>query len=344
MKISHIFYSLNYGGIETLIVNVANWQADKGHDVSVILISSIYEKSLIDAINSKVKVVYLGRRKNSKGIMAAGKLNLYLIKKQFDILHIHAAEIGNIILPILKSKRILHVHSTLGITNSVIPRYDKCIAISHSVKRKLELEYNSKNIVVLYNGVDFNKFIKKDSRIISNKIVCVGSLNIKIKNQDGIISEFSKNKDRIDADLHIIGDGPDYEILKSLIDRLHLNDRVFLLGKKSQEWIQQHLCGYDLFVQASHSEGLGIAAIEAAASCIPLLLSKIDGHIEISENGRLCELFDSTVEGDLAEKIIDFYDNSNIYFELAFKNYTMHKCKYNFDLYNKKLLNTYLSI
>ena len=79
MKISHIFYSLNYGGIETLIVNVANWQADKGHDVSVILISNIYEKSLIDAINSKVKVVYLGRRKNSKGIMAAGKLNLFLI-------------------------------------------------------------------------------------------------------------------------------------------------------------------------------------------------------------------------------------------------------------------------
>jgi glycosyltransferase involved in cell wall biosynthesis len=340
MKIAHIFYSLSYGGIETLMVNIANWQVKNGHSVSIILMNDIYEQGLIDLIDDQVDIVQLKRKPKTSAVMSVAKLNLCLLLKQFDILHIHAAEIGNIIQHFLKGQKILHVHSTTDITNTVIPKYKKCIAISNAVSEILISQYNRKSQVI-YNGVDFSKFEKRKHYSVAQKIIAVGSLNTRVKNQDWVISEFSSIRDRVDANLYIVGHGPDYQFLHDLIERLNLSDRVFLLGNKSQDWIQHNLCNYDLFVQASLTEGLGISAIEAAASCVPLLLSNIDGHIEIAVNGELCVLFDPKVEGELASAIVAFYNNTYQYFDAATRNYDIYELKFSFDLFNKKIIDLY---
>lgn len=342
MKIAHVFYSLSYGGIETLMVNIANWQVENGHKVKVILINNTFENTLIDMLDRRVEIIQLGRIPKTNAFMSILKLNLHLLIHQVDILHIHAAEIGNVIQPFLKAQKVLHIHATVGITHAVIPKHDKCIAISESVKRVLESQYNTKSAVI-YNGIDFHKFKKRKSNFSAGKMICVGSLTTKIKNQDGLIHEFSYISNKIDADLYIVGDGPDYDMLQELINRLNLENRVFLLGNKSQIWIQNNLCNFDLFIQASHTEGLGIAAIEAAASRIPLLLSKIDGHIEISQNGDLCELFNPLIQGELGKGILEFYRDPELYFEHAVKNYQIQQSKFNFKLYNQKILNLYAS-
>jgi len=344
MKIAHIFYSLTYGGIETLLVNISNWQVLNNYKVSIILINDLFDESLMGSLDSRINIIQLNRRPKSKSPTAILKLNYYLLKHNYDILHMHSAGIGNFIQPILSSKRILHVHSTTQITNSKLPKYDKCLAISEAVKHTLESKYGAKNISVIYNGINFNDFVKRDSNIITNKIICIGRLDTEIKNQNGIITEFSRIKNQINANLYFVGDGPDMNMLINLIEKLKLKNRVFLLGKRGQTWIQQNLCNYDLFIQASHSEGLGLTAIEAAAACVPLLLSKVDGHLEISENGRLCELFEPNKEGDLGEKVIDFYKNTAQYFNLAIASYKSHNRKFDFELYNKNIIKFYYSI
>tara|TARA_B110000879_G_C11175379_1_gene515748 strand:- start:3319 stop:4347 length:1029 start_codon:yes stop_codon:yes gene_type:complete len=340
MKITHIYYSLNYGGIETLLINIANWQVKNGYEVTILLINKTHEKDLIEMLDKKVNVIQLNKRFKIEKVNIFLKLNFYLLRNKYDILHIHAAEIANLVQPILKSKTILHVHSIEGITNTYVPKCDECISISNSVKKVLESQYNIVS-KVLFNGVDFSKFKKKESESISNKIVCIGSLNTKFKNQDGIIYEFYKIRDKIKADLHIIGNGADFKMLEDLINTLQLKNRVFLLGNKSQSWIQKNLYSYDLFLQGSHSEGLGIAAIEASACAIPLLLSNIDAHIEISNNGKLCDLYDSNKEDELGSKLIKFYKNPTPIFSHAKKSYLTQKSRFNFDLYNKKIINLY---
>ena len=344
MKIAHIFYSLTYGGIETLLVNISNWQVLNNYKVSIILINDLFDESLMGSLDSRIKIIQLNRNPKSKSPIAILKLNFYLLKQNYDILHIHSAGIGNFIQPILRSKRILHVHSTTQITNSKLPKFDKCIAISKAVKQTLESKYRAKNIDVIYNGINFNNFVKKKSNLVTNKIICIGRLDTQIKNQSGIITEFSRIKNQIDADLYFVGDGPDVNVLINLIERLKLKNRVFLLGKRDQNWIQQHLCDYDLFIQASHSEGLGLTAIEAAAACVPLLLSKVDGHLEISENGQLCDLFEPKKEGDLGGKVIDFYKNTDRFFKLAKANCKLHNRKFDIELYNENIVRIYNSI
>jgi glycosyltransferase involved in cell wall biosynthesis len=344
VKIAHIFYSLEMGGVETLLVNIANWQVLNGYNVTIILINNLYDKNLIKELNEKINIIKLKRSLKSKNPKAIIKLNYYLFVNGYDILHIHSAGIGNIILPIFKAKRVLHVHSTTYITNTKIPKFDKCIAISNSVKKSLRVEYNINDVEVIYNGVNFNRIKKKTSLNISNKIINIGRLDISIKNQNGLIKEFAAIINQIDANLYIVGDGYDKNILLSLIKQLKLEKRVFLLGQKSQSWIQKHLSEYDLLIQASHSEGLGISAIEASAACVPLLLSNVDGHIEISGNEKLCKLFDVNQFGKLGEGILEFYVNPKQNFINALSSYKTQKNRFDFDLCNKKLNVIYQSL
>ncbi|MDA9999100.1 glycosyltransferase family 4 protein [bacterium] len=342
MKIAHIYYSLGYGGIETLILNLSNSQIRKGYDVSIILVNENFERDIISLLDERIKIIQINRKQKANPMFAVLKLNFTLIKSKFDILHIHAAELARIILPVFNFSKVLHVHSTVGITNSKVGHYRKCIAISEVVRDVLASKYGVKSKVI-YNGIDFRRFKKRKLTAVSNKIISVGSLNTEIKNQDGMIRQFALVVNRVSSDLHIVGNGPDYEKLKTLIKELGVSERVFLLGNKSQGWLQENLCGYDLFLQASHNEGLGIAAIEAAASCVPLLLSAADGHIEISNNGERCQLFDPFVDGAMAEGIIEFYKNSDSYFSQAIEHYGSFESKFGFEKYNEQLQSVYLS-
>ena len=339
MNIVHIYYSLNYGGIETLLVNIANLQVKKSNKVTIILINKTINKDLIQLVDNKINIVFLNKRSKIDALWTLFKLNFYLFKEKCDVIHIHAAEIANMINPFIKTRKILHVHATEGITNSVVPKCDECISISFSVKTILEKKYNISSKVI-FNGVDFPKFSQKKSNILSNQIVSIGALNSN-KNQACLIREFNLIRSYIGADLHIIGAGDDERKLKALINELNLNDRVFLLGQKSQQWIQKNLCKYDLFVQASYSEGLGIAAIEASASCVPVLLSNTDGHIEVTKNGLLGELFDPNKDNDLGKKILKFYENPSKYLDFARENRSSQNNRFNLEEYNQKILELY---
>ena len=116
------------------------------------------------------------------------------------------------------------------------------------------------------------------------------------------------------------------------------------MGIKNQEWIKNNLCNYDLFIQASKNEGLGITAIESCAASVPMILSNIEGHLEISENGKFCQLFDSTINGDLGEKIINFYKSTEKFFELSRENRKYFKNKFDLEIFNKKIIKIYKSI
>lgn len=343
MKIAHVFWSLSFGGIETLLVNISNWQAMNGHEVSIFIINDNIETTLLETLDNRINIFNLKRKDKSKNPWSFIKLNFLLLKHNFDVLHIHCAGIGKIILSLTKSKTILHVHNT-KIDTKKLPKVNKYIVISNAVKKMLEARYGITKSECIYNGINFDLFARKMNQKLSNKIINIGRLDVQHKNQDGLIREFDKIKNVISANLYIVGDGNDMLRLKKLIKELQLEERVFLLGTKDQFWIQTHLFEYDLFIQASHYEGLGITAIEASAAGVPMLLSNVDGHLEISENGRLCELFNPTIKEDLGNKIIDFYRNPDKYFKQASSSYAIQKRRFNLELYNEKLLKIYMSL
>ena len=92
MKVVHIFWSLGFGGIETMLINIANEQASQNADVNIIIINDFYEDELIKKINSNVKVHLLHRKCGSRGFLFVLRLNFLLYKIAPDIIHLHMSK------------------------------------------------------------------------------------------------------------------------------------------------------------------------------------------------------------------------------------------------------------
>jgi len=87
---------------------------------------------------------------------------------------------------------------------------------------------------------------------------------------------------------HIIGEGRERDSLQNLINRLELQDKVFLEGEKTSPY--RGIENADLFLMGSYYEGFPNVLLEAGALGIPVIAFDVPGGIgEIitAENGSL---------------------------------------------------------
>ena len=126
--------------------------------------------------------------------------------------------------------------------------------------------------------------------------------------------------------MHFIGVGSDMDKLKELVSQLGLEDDVVFEGLKDRNWVFEHLCDYDLFLQPSDSEGFGLTVAEACAAKLPVLVSDVEGPLEVIDGGRLGMVFRHGDANDLADKLFQFirdgYDTSIV--EKAYQNTFEH--------------------
>jgi glycosyltransferase involved in cell wall biosynthesis len=124
-------------------------------------------------------------------------------------------------------------------------------------------------------------------------------------------------RERSDVACLIIGRGPE-EYVKKLIalrDQLGLESKVFLLGYRRDAYAILKAC--DLMVLPSLWEGLPVAALEAMACRVAVLLSDIPPHRELVENGTDGWLFRSGDEAALAEKMSRALERPDLRLRLA---------------------------
>jgi len=86
--------------------------------------------------------------------------------------------------------------------------------------------------------------------------------------------------------LWIAGDGPERAALQRQASRLGITPHVQFLGELSHDRIPAFLWGLDLFVNPSRAESFGVAALEAAASGLPVVASRVGGLPEIVVDGE----------------------------------------------------------
>jgi glycosyltransferase involved in cell wall biosynthesis len=82
----------------------------------------------------------------------------------------------------------------------------------------------------------------------------------------------------------IVGDGPDREAVEDEIRRLRLEERVRLVGERSD--VPALLADSDVFVLSSRSEGLPVSVLEAMAAELPVVASRVGGLAELVVDGE----------------------------------------------------------
>lgn len=141
-------------------------------------------------------------------------------------------------------------------------------------------------------GLDIDKInrIKVDKKIKRRELglpencsvlLSVGELN-RNKNHEVTIRALSITND-VDVHYVICGQGPLAKYLKSLSESLGIGEQVHLLGYRND--IIEITKSCDIFVFPSLREGLGMAALEAMASGLPIVTSDVRGIIDYSIDG-----------------------------------------------------------
>ena len=92
-------------------------------------------------------------------------------------------------------------------------------------------------------------------------------------------------KDHPSALLRLIGDGPERGKLESLAKEMGLIDHIEFCGYRSQSEVAEALSKTDVFVLPSFAEGVPVVLMEAMASEVPVVTSRIAGVPELVDDG-----------------------------------------------------------
>ena len=210
--------------------------------------------------------------------------------------------------------------------------HDLTVSISEKVQEELvkfmpRFEHKYR---VVHNGVDLARFplVAKSGSLLREK----SAINI------GMVGRLHEHKDHetlihsiallpTNYHLHLAGDGAKRGELESLTQSLNIADRVYFHGVVSD--IPAFLSGMDVYVQSSHVEGFGLAAVEAMAAGLPVLSSDVPGLDEVMGSHEY--LFTVGESEQLADKIsrlcnaVDLYDSASKYAVNRAKLYTIDK-------------------
>ncbi len=194
------------------------------------------------------------------------------------------------------------------------PWVDKILAVSQAVKEDAITRYHlsPEKLSVVYNGIDLNFFQNNNYPRPNKPSLVIGSLG-RLNTQKGyhILIQAASLTKNSNYQIKIAGQGENRTELQTLIKQLNLDGKIKLIGQvEAKSFLQQ----IDIFILPSLWEGLGIAALEAAAMKKPIIASYIDGLKEVvdDKSAWLCPPADPRLLAKQIDYLIDHWHSPEI--------------------------------
>lgn len=134
-------------------------------------------------------------------------------------------------------------------------------------------------------------------------LISAGRLDVN-KNNETIIRAVARVSN---IKMLLCGEGDQRDHLKDLAKKLGVSDRILFLGNRID--IMELYQAADIFVLMSFREGLSRSIMEAMASGLPCIVSKIRGNVDLIEDGINGYLVDTLDFKLLSERIQYLCDN-----------------------------------
>lgn len=130
-------------------------------------------------------------------------------------------------------------------------------------------------------------------------LISMGDL-IKRKNYNTAIQAIAETKNP-NLQYFICGKGSEETNLKSLAETLGVSSQIHFLGFRSD--IKELLVASDIFLFTTKQEGLPRSMMEAMASGLPCIASRIRGNVDLLEEGKGGYLFDAQDVDEIVGKL-----------------------------------------
>lgn len=304
IRILNIVGPLTYGGIESLLLSYAREINHEEYKYDFLTCSedeSDIEKEIIKT-GSKVKHITRRRKNIFRHICQMYKF-LWKNRGFYNIIHVHMSQES--FLPLIIAKicgykiRIAHSHTSfinnkissimkfkILLTNVFATDYVGC-----SISSCEFLYPINKNAIVLNNCIRYEDYyFDSHKRIIyrnelglkdETALVLVGRLNPE-KNHL-FLCDMMKDIRLSKCKMYFIGEGIMRGEIEQAIIKNKLQDRVFLLGNRSD--VKDIINAFDIFVMPSLHEGFPIVLLEAQINGLPCIVSEnVSNETDISGN------------------------------------------------------------
>ncbi len=139
-------------------------------------------------------------------------------------------------------------------------------------------------IAVIPNGVDFERFQVSERQWEPAHLLFVGRVVFQ-KGLDVLLDALGGLKEH-EWKLTIVGDGPRRAELEAQAERLGIAQRITFTGWKSDAALGATYAQANLFAYASRHEGMPNALLEAMASGLPAVATRIAGNEELVAEGE----------------------------------------------------------
>lgn len=283
-SIIHIMPGFGMGGAERVVLDLSSGLQRKGFDVSVIsFIEDGVLRSEFQARGIRTRVLH---RRDPFGISTVRDLVRIFQHEQPDIVHTHlfgADAWGRLAAFIARVPIVFSTEHNINPSYGIIKRFlnwlfakktHAIIAVSEGVK-ETSLQKDripASKLRVISNGIDIERLPMRGGHGFHDipRLVTVGRL-FPQKDHATLLKALALV--RRPWTLRIIGDGPLSGELHSLANRLGIASRVTWLGVRHD--VPELLAESDLFCFPSRWEGLGNAALEAAAAGVPAIVSDL---------------------------------------------------------------------
>ncbi len=302
------YYPPHIGGLEFCAKYISEQLGRNGHDVTVLTSNVGAGTARVETSTPNVNVHYLRSFEFAHTPFSPG-LPWQLLRLDRDsLLHVHLSHVytETVVFLMAKLRRIpyvAHFHMDVDVSGpfgflfrlykkTVLPFVIRgaahVIALSEEQRELVIRRYklNPHRVTIVPNGVTEDYFVdrSRNYRQAPLKLLFVGRFALQ-KNIPRLIRALPLIHHPVE--LHLVGDGEKRPEIESLIQELNLTN-VHLHGRKSgQELVQAYVNG-DIFVIPSDREGMPLTLVEAAATGLPIVASKVQGLREfIGEVGVL---------------------------------------------------------
>lgn len=152
---------------------------------------------------------------------------------------------------------------------------------------------------------------------------------------DYLIKGFKIVKDKnpnLHLKLKIAGSGSQLDNLKELVKELNLEDSVEFLGRIPLNEVSNVFNSFDIAVFPSLRESFGVAAVEAQACGIPVIVTSVGGHPEVVINDKTGIIVESENSRQISDAILKLLNDENLRKSMSIEGRNFVKENYEINL------------
>lgn len=311
--VAHVVFRFGVGGLENGIVNLVNRMPAGRWRHAIIALTEVSGQFAERIERDDVRYIELGK---GPGHLLRDYPRLYRLFRDLRPAIVHTRNLAALeaAVPAWAAGVPVRIHGEHGwdmadphgqrlryrmVRRLYRPFVSHYVALSRHLQRYLEEAIRVPGAAVsqIYNGVDTSQFHPAETRIAIPGcpfdadqhwlLGWVGRMEA-VKDPLNLVQAFIRAAERSpvvmrQSRLVLVGDGTLRPALQALLERHRLLERVWFAGERAD--VANIMRGLDCFVLPSLAEGISNTVLEAMASRLPVIATRVGGNAELIESG-----------------------------------------------------------